>query len=89
MSLFRFSLAALVIFSTQLVAAPNEPSSPNADKNSTASTPRDENMPFTLHPEADKTDIFDLPMGTDEYDQQMEMQQMQEDQAKEQAKGKK
>jgi hypothetical protein len=37
------------------------------------------NIPYNLHDEADKTDIYDLPVGMDEEEQDDEMEEMQKE----------
>jgi hypothetical protein len=38
--------------------------------------PIDQNIPYNFHVESDRTDIFDIPVQNDEYDMDMEMQDM-------------
>ena len=47
-----------------------------------SNVPRDKNIPYTFHEEADRTDIFDIPVQNDELDIEIEMQQMEDDQRK-------
>jgi hypothetical protein len=80
--LFSQLTIAAVIISSPIIADQVKQATPGT------ATKSSDTIPYTLHEEADRTDIFDVPEGTSEFDQNLEMQEMAEDQQYEQNKKK-
>jgi len=68
-------MAVLVAFAHVAQAAENNGSASTTNSKNTQNV-RQDHIPYTLHEEADRTDLYDIPVNNSEYDEEEEMEEM-------------